>query len=158
MQWRSLVVGLVVLRLSLSGVLWLAFGLGGSVSWGFNFPIGFSLRKLDLLFREARGVEQRAKSWSQRGREHKREDESSSSCPPVGEESLRRTYPSFFQGSKDEYVRRYSTFPDSLKVKMKGMAKDMFYFGYDNYMKYAFPEDELNPIDCVGRGPDVLNP
>uniref|UniRef100_A0A8C7F0X6 Uncharacterized protein n=1 Tax=Oncorhynchus kisutch TaxID=8019 RepID=A0A8C7F0X6_ONCKI len=34
---------------------------------------------------------------------------------------------------------------------MKGMAKDMFYFGYDNYMKYAFPEDELNPIDCQGR-------
>lgn len=29
--------------------------------------------------------------------------------------------------------------------------KGMFYFGYDNYMKYAFPEDELNPIDCQGR-------
>nr|CAB3240820.1 ER degradation-enhancing alpha-mannosidase-like protein 1 [Phallusia mammillata] len=34
----------------------------------------------------------------------------------------------------------------------------MFYFGYDSYMKYAFPQDELNPIDCSGRGPDVLNP
>ncbi|KAM4582783.1 ER degradation-enhancing alpha-mannosidase-like protein 1 isoform 2-T2 [Fundulus diaphanus] len=41
---------------------------------------------------------------------------------------------------------------------MKDMAKEMFYFGYENYMKYAFPEDELNPIDCEGRGPDVLNP
>uniref|UniRef100_A0A8C9ZTM0 alpha-1,2-Mannosidase n=1 Tax=Sander lucioperca TaxID=283035 RepID=A0A8C9ZTM0_SANLU len=116
MQWRSIVVGLVVLRLSLSCVLWLAFGLGPNVSWGFNFPLGFSLHKLDL------------------------------------------SYLSFFDGNKDEYVRRYSSFPDTLKAKMKDMAKDMFYFGYDNYMKYAFPEDELNPIDCKGRGPDVLNP
>lgn len=158
MQWRSLVVGLVVLRLSLSGVLWLAFGLGANVSWGFNFPLSFSLRKLDLLFREGRVIEQRGKSWSQQVHERKYDDESTSTCPPVGEESLRRPYLSFFDGNKDEYVRRYSTFPDSLKAKMKAMAKDMFYFGYDNYMKYAFPEDELNPIDCVGRGPDVLNP
>ena len=34
----------------------------------------------------------------------------------------------------------------------------MFYFGYDNYMAYAFPEDELNPIYCRGRGPDYHNP
>lgn len=103
-------------------------------------------------------IEQGGKSWSQQVNEQKYDDESTSTCPPVGEESLRRSYLSFFDGNKDEYVRRYSTFPDSLKAKMRGMAKDMFYFGYDNYMKYAFPEDELNPIDCVGRGPDVLNP
>lgn len=158
MQWRSLVVGLVVLRLSVSCVVWLAFGLGPNVSWGFNFPLSFSLRKLDLLFREGRVIEQGDKSWSQQVNDQKYDDESSSTCPPVGEESLRRSYLSFFDGNKDEYVRRYSTFPDTLKAKMRGMAKDMFYFGYDNYMKYAFPEDELNPIDCVGRGPDVLNP
>ncbi|KAL8558834.1 ER degradation-enhancing alpha-mannosidase-like protein 1 [Nucella lapillus] len=34
----------------------------------------------------------------------------------------------------------------------------MFYFGYDSYMEYAFPEDELNPIDCTGRGPDYEDP
>lgn len=28
----------------------------------------------------------------------------------------------------------------------------MFYFGYDNYMEHAFPEDELDPIHCTGRG------
>uniref|UniRef100_A0A4W5P2G7 alpha-1,2-Mannosidase n=1 Tax=Hucho hucho TaxID=62062 RepID=A0A4W5P2G7_9TELE len=67
-------------------------------------------------------------------------------------------YYHLFEGDRDEYDRRYSSFPDTLKLKMKGMAKDMFYFGYDNYMKYAFPEDELNPIDCQGRGPDVINP
>uniref|UniRef100_A0A8C7IDR7 alpha-1,2-Mannosidase n=2 Tax=Oncorhynchus TaxID=8016 RepID=A0A8C7IDR7_ONCKI len=79
-------------------------------------------------------------------------------CKYVKSGLIRRSYLSLFEGDRDEYDRRYSSFPDTLKIKMKGMAKDMFYFGYDNYMKYAFPEDELNPIDCQGRGPDVLNP
>ena len=26
----------------------------------------------------------------------------------------------------------------------------MFTFGYDSYMKYAFPKDELDPIHCTG--------
>jgi ER degradation enhancer, mannosidase alpha-like 1 len=34
----------------------------------------------------------------------------------------------------------------------------MFQFGYDNYMKYAFPQDELDPIHCRGRGPDSERP
>ena len=34
----------------------------------------------------------------------------------------------------------------------------MFHWGYDNYMRFAFPEDELNPIDCIGRGHDWDNP
>lgn len=157
MQWRSIVVGLVVLRLSLSCVLWLAFGLGPNVSWGFNFPLTFSLHKLDLLFREEKGTHSRDNSWSQRIH-GQRYEETPSTCEKVGEESLKRSYLSFFEGNRDEYVRRYSSFPDTLKAKMKDMAKEMFYFGYDNYMKYAFPEDELNPIDCEGRGPDVLNP
>lgn len=157
MQWRSIVVGLVVLRLSLSCVLWLAFGLGPNVSWGFNFHLSFNLHKLDLLFREEKGTDQRGSSWSQRIH-GQRYEETTRTCAKVGEESLKRSYLSFFDGNKDEYVRRYSSFPDTLKAKMKGMAKEMFYFGYDNYMKYAFPEDELNPIDCEGRGPDVLNP
>lgn len=156
MQWRSVVVGLVVLRLSFSCVLWLAFGLGPS--WGFNFHLGFNLHKLDLLFREEKGTDPRESgSWSQRIQGH-RYEETASTCAKVGEESTKRSYLSFFDGNKDEYVRRYSSFPDTLREKMKGMAKEMFYFGYDNYMKYAFPEDELNPIDCKGRGPDVLNP
>uniref|UniRef100_A0A672ZND4 alpha-1,2-Mannosidase n=1 Tax=Sphaeramia orbicularis TaxID=375764 RepID=A0A672ZND4_9TELE len=157
MQWRSIVVGLVVLRLSVSCVLWLAFGLGSNVSWGFNFHLSFNLHKLDLLFREEKGTDQRNNAWSQRIQGHTYE-ETASTCAKVGDESLKRSYLNLFDGNKDEYVRRYSSFPDTLKVKMKDMAKEMFYFGYDNYMKYAFPEDELNPIDCEGRGPDVLNP
>ncbi|XP_068598885.1 ER degradation-enhancing alpha-mannosidase-like protein 1 [Brachionichthys hirsutus] len=159
MQWRSIVVGLVVLRISLGCVLWLAFGLGPNVSWGFNFPLSFSLRKLDLLFRDENTSNKAGNSWSQRIKSHGHKYEAMPrSCTRVGEESLRRSYLSLFDGDKDEYVRRYSSFPDALRSEMKAMAKEMFYFGYDNYMKYAFPEDELNPIDCQGRGPDVQNP
>lgn len=37
-------------------------------------------------------------------------------------------------------------------------AREMFYFGYENYLKHAFPKDELDPIHCVGRGHDHKNP
>lgn len=161
MQWRSLVVGLVVLRLSLSCFLWLAFGLGPGVSFGFNFHLGFNLHKLDLLFREDKEAESTGKTWSQQI-QGKRYEGPASTCAQVGQQQppkkQQRSYLGLFQGKQDEYVRRYSSFPDSLKAKMREMARDMFYFGYDNYMKYAFPKDELNPIDCEGRGPDVLNP
>ncbi|XP_027859255.1 ER degradation-enhancing alpha-mannosidase-like protein 1 [Xiphophorus couchianus] len=157
MQWRSIVVGLVVLRLSVSWVLWLAFGLGPEISSGFNFHLGFNLHKLDLLFREEKEADPSAGSWSQRVQGH-RYDETATTCAEFGEDSTRRSYLNLFDGNKDEYVRRYRSFPDTLRVKMKDMAKEMFYFGYENYMKYAFPEDELNPIDCEGRGPDVMNP
>ena len=30
-------------------------------------------------------------------------------------------------------------------------AKEMFIFGYDSYMTYAFPMDELDPIHCKGN-------
>lgn len=34
----------------------------------------------------------------------------------------------------------------------------MFYHGFDNYMKYAFPEDELRPLTCRPLTRDRLNP
>ncbi|XP_024126734.1 ER degradation-enhancing alpha-mannosidase-like protein 1 isoform X2 [Oryzias melastigma] len=160
MQWRSLVIGLVVLRLSVSCVLWLAFGLGPNLSLGFNFHLNFNLHKLDLLFREDKDTESKDNSWSQRIHGPKYE-ETATTCAKAGGEQTskkKKSYLRLFDGSKDEYARRYSAFPDALKSQMKEMAREMFYFGYDNYMKYAFPEDELNPIDCEGRGPDVLNP
>ncbi|XP_038871637.1 ER degradation-enhancing alpha-mannosidase-like protein 1 isoform X2 [Salvelinus namaycush] len=155
MQWRSIVVALVVLRLTVSCLLWLAFGLGPS--WGFNFPLNFNfnLHKIEL-FKQDDGESAKANSWSQRIHGHG-DAQCRTSCASK-EDSPKKSYLSLFEGDRDEYDRRYSSFPDTLKIKMKGMAKDMFYFGYDNYMKYAFPEDELNPIDCQGRGPDVLNP
>lgn len=157
MQWRSLVLGLLVLRLSVSCLLWLAFGLG--FSSGFNFPLGFNLNKLDLLFGESKRDEPvDPNSWSTRLAGPKYAETATTCANVGGAESAQRPYLSLFDGNRDEYARRYSSFPDTLKAKMKDMAKEMFYFGYDNYMKYAFPEDELNPIDCEGRGPDVLNP
>ena len=30
-------------------------------------------------------------------------------------------------------------------------SRKMFTFGYDSYMKYAFPKDELDPIHCTGN-------
>ena len=45
-------------------------------------------------------------------------------------------------------------FSEEERLAMKEEARRMFYWGYDHYMKYAFPEDELNPIRCEGRGHD----
>lgn len=46
-------------------------------------------------------------------------------------------------------------FSDQERLEMKELTKETFNWGYSNYMKYAFPADELNPIWCRGRGPDL---
>lgn len=56
------------------------------------------------------------------------------------------------------FLRDFDYFSDSQRVAMKAKVKEMFYFGYNNYMQHAFPLDELNPIYCSGRGPDKDNP
>lgn len=52
----------------------------------------------------------------------------------------------------------YLFFPNAERIRLKEKAKEMFEFAYDNYMKFAYPKDELDPIHCVGRGPDHKNP
>lgn len=69
-----------------------------------------------------------------------------------------RDYLSIFFHRPDGFDKLYGHFPESLRLETLKEARAMFEFGYDNYMKYAFPMDELNPIDCVGRGPDMENP
>ena len=54
--------------------------------------------------------------------------------------------------------KQYAVFTDSERLEMLEEARLMFYHGYDNYMTHAFPLDELNPLDCTGRGPDHDNP
>lgn len=49
-------------------------------------------------------------------------------------------------------------FPPERCSKLVKQVREMFYFGYDNYMNHAFPLDELNPHECNGRGPDYENP
>ena len=56
------------------------------------------------------------------------------------------------------YGDKYRHFSESWRLETKAAARDMFYFAYDSYMKFAFPQDELNPIACSGRGPDFANP
>ena len=45
-------------------------------------------------------------------------------------------------------------FPEEKRLEMREEARRMFYWGYDNYITHAFPFDELNPINCTGRGHD----
>ena len=56
----------------------------------------------------------------------------------------------------DEIVHR--PFPEERRLELREDARRMFYWGYDNYINHAFPQDELNPIDCSGRGHDWNNP
>lgn len=58
---------------------------------------------------------------------------------------------------EDRY-QHYLYFSRSERLKYREKAREMFQFGYDSYMKYAFPQDELDPIHCRGRGPDVDRP
>jgi hypothetical protein len=60
--------------------------------------------------------------------------------------------------SNEERYQHYLYFSRSERLQYREKAREMFQFGYDNYMKYAFPEDELDPINCRGRGPDIERP
>lgn len=53
---------------------------------------------------------------------------------------------------------KYGYFSDRERLEMLEETRKMFTFGYDNYMKHAFLQDELNPVLCSGRGPDHENP
>ncbi|KAJ7507717.1 alpha mannosidase-like protein [Mycena galericulata] len=37
-------------------------------------------------------------------------------------------------------------------------TRELWYHGFDNYMIFAFPLDELAPLTCTGRGPDWDHP
>lgn len=65
----------------------------------------------------------------------------------------------YYKLNKDtiDNYSKYLFFPENERLRLKNLAKSMFEFGYDNYMKYAFPMDELDPIHCTGRGPDLKN-
>jgi len=53
---------------------------------------------------------------------------------------------------------KYAVFSEVDRQFMLEEARAMFHHGYDNYMTHAWPQDELNPLDCCGRGPDKENP
>ncbi|KAI1436801.1 glycoside hydrolase family 47 protein [Xylaria sp. CBS 124048] len=48
--------------------------------------------------------------------------------------------------------------PPSRSAQLRAETVGMFYHGFDNYMKIAFPEDELRPISCTPLTRDPVNP
>ncbi|KAK2722138.1 ER degradation-enhancing alpha-mannosidase-like protein 1 isoform X2 [Artemia franciscana] len=56
------------------------------------------------------------------------------------------------------FKNQYSDFNDEYKTELKERVRSIFLSSLYNYYEYAFPKDELNPIDCKGRGPDYGNP
>ncbi|VDK53114.1 unnamed protein product [Anisakis simplex] len=57
----------------------------------------------------------------------------------------------------DDYTKKFAFSQKQLSDARKE-TREMFYFAYDNYLRHAFPKDELDPINCTGRGHDHLNP
>ncbi|KAI1147944.1 glycoside hydrolase family 47 protein [Nemania diffusa] len=43
-------------------------------------------------------------------------------------------------------------------AELRQETVSMFYHGFDNYMKIAFPEDELRPVSCTPLTRDPVNP
>jgi len=43
-------------------------------------------------------------------------------------------------------------------AELRQETVDLFYHGYDNYMRIAFPEDELRPVSCTPLTRDAQNP
>lgn len=58
----------------------------------------------------------------------------------------------------DRFSSSYGALTKKEIENAKRIAREMFYFAYDNYMQFAFPMDELDPINCTGRGHDHQNP
>lgn len=44
---------------------------------------------------------------------------------------------------------------DTHRIELRERAKNMFQFAFGSYMQHAFPADELDPINCVGKGRDL---
>ncbi|KAF7301339.1 alpha-1,2-Mannosidase [Mycena indigotica] len=44
------------------------------------------------------------------------------------------------------------------KLAVRNKVRDLWYHGFNNYMTFAFPMDELTPLSCSGQGPDWDHP
>ncbi|PVF93371.1 hypothetical protein CPB86DRAFT_715665 [Serendipita vermifera] len=55
------------------------------------------------------------------------------------------------------YAQRI-TWTAEKKLQYREATRELWDHGYDSYMSYAFPTDELMPLSCFGRGPDFDNP
>ncbi|CAL8470523.1 g10065 [Coccomyxa elongata] len=63
----------------------------------------------------------------------------------------------FAEGAADSRFFKGRWFPRSGPVSqtelhaLRDEGKEMFSFGFDNYMRHGFPKDEVRPISCRGR-------
>ncbi|KIM46267.1 glycoside hydrolase family 47 protein [Hebeloma cylindrosporum] len=55
-------------------------------------------------------------------------------------------------------LKRSSGWTPQRKLAAREKTRELWYDGFDNYMTFAFPMDELTPISCSGQGPDWCNP
>lgn len=144
MPWRALVLALLLLRLGLHAALWLALALGPGL-----------------------GVRQRLSTAPSSLAPPSAPSSLAPASPPLAPSPLAPSPLGPSSGSarwgtvpgRDDYARRFSgPFPPQLRARLRDRARGMFVFGYDSYMAHAFPQDELNPIHCCGRGPDRGDP
>ncbi|KAI7894932.1 glycoside hydrolase [Mucor mucedo] len=56
------------------------------------------------------------------------------------------------------WVQTCLAMTEKRRLELKDLTKEMFDHGWNNYYEHAFPEDELNPFECSGRGSDQVNP
>ncbi|KAK9466586.1 glycoside hydrolase [Lipomyces arxii] len=49
-------------------------------------------------------------------------------------------------------------FPKEHLDALREETREAFYHGWNHYLHYGFPEDEVGPISCTGRGSDKQNP
>uniref|UniRef100_A0A8C7E788 alpha-1,2-Mannosidase n=1 Tax=Naja naja TaxID=35670 RepID=A0A8C7E788_NAJNA len=160
MQWRSLVLALLALRLAGQALLWLA-----GPSFGFYqqrlraFSCGSPAKEGDSsssrCLKAPHWASFLGRAWGgDSGGGDNGGGGGESPGPAIASSSWSRR-----SGGGDEYEKRYNrAFPPDLRSQLRDAARSMFSFGYDNYMAYAFPQDELNPIQCRGRGPDRADP
>lgn len=131
MQWRSLLLGLLLLRLGLQALLALLPALAPGLCLRRRPPFPFPF--------PPRAPAPGRALWVP------------AALPGGGEGAA--------GGGEDEYEARYGrAFPPQLRARLRDAARRMFAFGYDSYMRHAFPSDELDPLHCCGRGPDRDDP
>ncbi|KAI9063357.1 glycoside hydrolase family 47 protein [Trametes sanguinea] len=51
-----------------------------------------------------------------------------------------------------------ATWSSDKKLAVREQVRELWHHGYDHYMRFAFPLDELTPLSCTGRGPNWHNP
>ncbi|XP_032066884.1 ER degradation-enhancing alpha-mannosidase-like protein 1 isoform X1 [Thamnophis elegans] len=165
MQWRSLVLALLALRLAGQALLWLA-----GPSFGFYqqrlraFSCGSPAKEGDpsssRCLKAPHWASFLGRAWGgDSGGGGDNNGEGGRGKRPGPAAAASSSWSRRNGGGGDEYEQRYNrAFPLQLRAQLRDAARSMFSFGYDNYMAHAFPQDELNPIHCRGRGPDRADP